>query len=303
MFIHNANVNGTVRGLSFVVATEVSGAVGGPDLIVEPIQIGITNFDAQITLDVLNGVRFSVRQGAIGDNPVFTANEVRGFYVEGMQHSSPEFEQFVIGDFYGLKIDDMWGDGSDVGPDDSMVNSYGVFIADQSGANNTWSIKTGTAKNEFGGDMFFSGASSGLPFGAFYGNNIGWTSTAFGGGGTFVIINTLTTGAALNLTTFQNTQELLINKTGKYLVTWALSGEIAGANKHIEAAPGVNGTANVAGRNHVETGHANEEYAMSGTAILSLNATNTLSLMITNTDNNTQITVHHVNLTAVQIGG
>ncbi len=154
-----------------------------------------------------------------------------------------------------------------------------------------------------GGDFYFEGAGTGLPYGAFYGNNIGWTSTAFGGGGAFIIVNTLTASANLNLTTFQNTQELLITKTGKYLVTWSLSVEANGADKHAEAGLGINGTANIEGRQHIHLSSSNKEDSMSGTAILSLTATNTLSLMITNIDDNTQLTVEHVNLSAVMVGG
>lgn len=142
------------------------------------------------------------------------------------------------------------------------------------------------------------------PFGTFYGNNIAFASVAFGGGGTFVIVSDVgITGGEVNQTTFQNNQELLIAIAGKYLVTWALSGECAGANKHIEIAPGIGGVANLAGRNHFETGHANEEYTVAGTCILDLAAAATLSVMITNADDNAQVSVHHVNLTAVLVGG
>lgn len=152
------------------------------------------------------------------------------------------------------------------------------------------------------GDFIFEGDGVGLPFGAMYGNNIEWTSVAFGGGGTFVIIDTLT-GGEVNNTTFQNTQELLIATEGRYLINWSLSAEVAVANKHIEIGIGVNGTANVAGRQHIELPSANKEEGVSGTAILDLAATNTISLMITNLDDNTQVEVHHVNLTLTHIGG
>ncbi len=153
-----------------------------------------------------------------------------------------------------------------------------------------------------GGDLVCIGDGSGLPYGGMYGNNIGWTSVAFGGGGTFVIINTLS-GGEVNETTFQNTQELLIAKAGRYLINWSCSVEALGADKHAEAGIGVNGTVNIAGREHIHIGSANKEDSMSGTAILDLAATNTIALMITNVDDDTQLTVEHASLTVVHIGG
>ncbi|MCK5606108.1 hypothetical protein KAR91_29690, partial [Candidatus Pacearchaeota archaeon] len=139
--------------------------------------------------------------------------------------------------------------------------------------------------------------------GSFYGNNIAWTSVAFGGGGTFVIISDANIVAGdVDDTAFQNNQELLIGTAGKYLINWNISVEASGANKHIEAGIGVDGTCNAAGRMHMETKTANEEDAFGGTAILDLAATNTISIMITNVDDNTQLEVHHVNLTVVKIG-
>ena len=180
-----------------------------------------------------------------------------------------------------------------------------TLVVNKTGYTDKVGIGTATPDGKLhikGGDLIFEDDGSGLPYGGFYGNNISWSSTQFGGGGTFVIINTLT-GGEVNKTTFQNTQELLIATAGRYLVTWALTAEGQQRDNHIEAGIGINGVCNVAGRNHVHISQSNKEQAMSGTAILDLAATNTLSVMITNVESDNITTVEHVTLTAVHIGG
>lgn len=155
----------------------------------------------------------------------------------------------------------------------------------------------------FNGDIGFD-PGHGLRYGSFYGNNIGFRSVAFGGGGTYVIVSDANiTGGRVNDTTFQNDQELLIAVAGDYSVVWDMSAEAAGVNKHVEAGLGIGGAIQAPGRNHIETKFANEEEAFGGNTILALVAGDTLSVMITNEDDNTQVTVHHINLTATLIGG
>lgn len=155
------------------------------------------------------------------------------------------------------------------------------------------------------GDLLFVG-SAGLTYGSFWGNDIAFTSSAFGGGGTFVIVSDAgITGGETDNTSFQNNQELLIaaNRGGRYKITWSIDAEVAAANKHVEAGIGINGTIQNPGRNHFEAAGANNEYALCGSAILNLAATNTVSVMVTNADGNDQVTVEHVNLSIMQIGG
>lgn len=161
-----------------------------------------------------------------------------------------------------------------------------------------------------GGDTHWVGGG-GLIFGSFWGNEIGWTSVAFGGGGTFVVISdaAITAGQTHN-TTFQGNQELDIGAAGEgmYLVTYSMSAKATGANKHIVSAIGVDPAgvgapaAQNDGRNHVVS-VGNAEFALAGDAILDLSNDSEVMLMITNETDNTQVTVEHVNLTIVQIGG
>ena len=151
-----------------------------------------------------------------------------------------------------------------------------------------------------------------LPLGSFYGNDI--DVTVAGGTGSFseVTHGDIATGQLHNVThntSSENTLDIGIF-AGMYLVNWSMALEAdGGAAKHIVGAIGVdaggedgNLTVQNDGQNHIESTGTNEN-AMSGTAILDLSANSEVGLMVTNIDDNTDIIVHHVNLTIVQIGG
>lgn len=157
-------------------------------------------------------------------------------------------------------------------------------------------------------DTYWVGAGTGLPYGSFWGNELGFVSA--GGTGTFFEISdaSITVGQT-NLTTFQNNQELAVAKAGVYQVVWSMSVKATGANKHIVGGIGVDvpGGADALviqndGRNHaVSTGNA--EFGIAGTAILDLAASSEVGLMATNETDGTNVTVEHVSLSIIQIGG
>lgn len=156
------------------------------------------------------------------------------------------------------------------------------------------------------GDTHFVG-SGGLLFGSFYGNDLADVTlgTAFAGG--FVIVSDASISAGqVNNTTFQNNQELLIATAGMYLVNYSVSVE-AGVNQHVVTAIGVGGAAQNDGQSHTVLAAGASESAVSGTAILDLAATSTVSIMIDNESGNAtpvnDVTVEHLSLTLVQIGG
>ena len=160
--------------------------------------------------------------------------------------------------------------------------------------------------------LAFVGATAGLVFGSFYGNNIGFTVA--GGTGSFsaVFDGDITTGQLLNIThnaAGENTLDIGVY-AGMYQIIWSMALEaVGGAGKHIEAAIGVdagggagNLTANVAGRSHIHTQGVNEN-SIGCNALLDLSANSEVGVMVTNVDDNTNITVHHICLSMVQIGG
>jgi hypothetical protein len=160
---------------------------------------------------------------------------------------------------------------------------------------------------EADGDVSLVGGA-GFVSGSFWGNEIAFVTA--GGTGTYSDVTDadITAGQTHN-TTFQNNQELDIGAyAGMYLVNWSMSVKGTGANKHIVGGIGVDagGTGTLViqndGRNHamsVGTG----EFGISGTAILDLSANSEVGLMVTNETDNTNVTVEHVSLSIVQIGG
>ncbi len=196
----------------------------------------------------------------------------------------------------------MWQDDADtetriISDDDHYITEAGVF-------------HSGDGTNEVqilaDGDIVFVG-TAGLPYGSFWGNEIAFV--AAGGTGTYFEISDADIAVGqTNLTTFQNNKELAVTKAGVYKVAYSMSVKATGANKHIVGGIGVDAggagslTIQNDGRNHaVSTGNA--EFAISGTAILDLSASSEVGLMATNETDNTNVTVEHVTLSIIQVGG
>ncbi len=149
--------------------------------------------------------------------------------------------------------------------------------------------------------------AAGLHFGGFWGNDLGDVilGTAFGGG--FVIVSNagVTTGE-LNLTTFQNDQEVKVSIEGRYLVVYSASVE-AGVNQHIVSGIGIGGAVQDCGQTHSVMSAGASETNLSSTAILDLAADDTVSVMIDNESGNAtpvnDVTVEHISLSLIQVGG
>lgn len=185
------------------------------------------------------------------------------------------------------------------GPPGLHITAAAPITIGDGGTTNYVSVNHSTS------DMTFVGGA-GLIFGSFWGNNIAFVTA--GGTGTFSVISDadITVGQT-NGTTFQNNQELDIGAfLGMYLVNYSVTAKGTGANKHLVTAIGVDsGAGDVAqndGRSHAIT-LGSAELAMGGTAILDLSATDEVSVMITNETDNTNITIEHVSLSIVQVGG
>lgn len=211
----------------------------------------------------------------------------------------------VFANFYGGAIGTFTGDGS-------IITAYGLYLGDVTGGDTNYAIYTNAGDIRIGGDTYWEGDSAGLSYGSLYGNDIGFTVA--GGTGSFsaVVDGDITTGQLHNVTHNSAGENTLDIGTyaGRYKVDWALSLQAdGGAAKHIEGGIGVDadGTAGSLtiqnpGRQHIESVGTGEN-CMSGTAILDLAANAEVGLMVTNIDDNTNITVEHINLTIVQIGG
>lgn len=157
----------------------------------------------------------------------------------------------------------------------------------------------------FGGDGN-AADDSGLPYGSFYGNHIGW-SQANAVQNTWYNISDadISDGELMNVEHDGN-GKLGIATAGRYLINYSVCFEDDVANDHIETGIEVSGSGSAVspGQGHSENKFASEEEHLSGTLILDLAVEDTLEIAIRTTDNNTPtISVQSVNMTVVLIGG
>jgi hypothetical protein len=154
------------------------------------------------------------------------------------------------------------------------------------------------------GDTRFLGGA-GLPFGSCYGNEIAWTQASAVQNTWYEISDADMANGQLHDVAHDGNGKLTVTYAGMYLCNYAISGETdAGAGTHIQCTFSVSGTETNDGMNHSETIGANSQIAMSGVAILDLAASATLEVSIRTTDAGTpDISVDHLNITCVQIGG
>lgn len=179
------------------------------------------------------------------------------------------------------------------------VDTTGITYIGDAGVTNYLQIDSDADTKFVGG--------AGFPFGSFWGNEIAFVTA--GGTGTYTEIAdaNITVGQTHN-TTFQNNKELAVTFAGMYKIEWSMSVKGTGANKHIVGGIGMDAggagslTIQNDGRNHaVSTGNA--EFTLSGMAILDLSANSEVGLMVTNETDNSNITVEHVNISILQVGG
>ena len=154
------------------------------------------------------------------------------------------------------------------------------------------------------GDLVFLGSGTGLPYGSCYGNEIGWTQASAVQNTEYLISDADIADGELNLATHDGSGKLTLTKAGRYLINWGIDVESSVVNQHIVCGIAVSGTGTNAGQSHVEPKFANEEESTGSTAILSLSANATIELFVKCTDAGTpNISVSHMNLTAVMVGG
>jgi len=158
------------------------------------------------------------------------------------------------------------------------------------------------------GDTKWTG-TAGLVFGTCYGNHIAYDVNS---GGTasqnvwYNIADSDMTSGPLNNVTHDGNGKLTVTEPGMYLVSYSICFQDNVANDHIEVGIEVSGSgsADAAGRCHLENKFANEEEHMSSSTILDLADNATLEMAIRTTDSDDPvISVQAINLTAVIVGG
>lgn len=153
-----------------------------------------------------------------------------------------------------------------------------------------------------GGDVAFIGSGSGLAYGSYYGNEIGWSQATAAQDTWYEITDADTAAGKLNQVAFTDS-ELTVTPAGDYHVTWNASVEVSLPNKHVQVAIMVDGVAQDAGINHVEFVTANTQGTLGGNAPVSVGAGGVVSLAIRTTDTGTpDLAIDHIMLSLVQVG-
>lgn len=162
---------------------------------------------------------------------------------------------------------------------------------------------TNALKVNKGGDTYFIGSGSGLPFGSCYGNEIGWTQASAVQDTWYLVSDTDMADGQLNLVTHDGSGKLTVTKAGMYHVLFTSTIECSLLGKHVQVGISVNGASPTQGINHFEIQTPQAQIELSGNAILSLTANQTIEVAMRTTDTGTpDLTCDHLNITIVQIG-
>ncbi len=153
-------------------------------------------------------------------------------------------------------------------------------------------------------DILFQNANHGLMYGSCWGNDIAWTQASAVQNTWYPVSDTDMTDGQLNGVTHDGSGKLTVTNAGRYLVNYGAAVESSVLNEHIETGISVSGTVANDGRNHFHVGTPNVEVPVSCTAILSLAASATIEFAVRTPDAGTpNITVQHLNISVVQVGG
>lgn len=152
-------------------------------------------------------------------------------------------------------------------------------------------------------DTYFTGAGSGLPYGACYGTGINWTQTSAAQNTWYLVSDADMNDAPLNMITHDGSGKLTVSKAGVYKIDMAISMQCSGTNKHIEYGVSQNGASPVMYQREY-LGAVSEDQHGSLSRLISCSANDTLELAVRTTDTGTpNITVDNLSITCVQVGG
>ena len=142
-----------------------------------------------------------------------------------------------------------------------------------------------------------------IPYGSCWGNEIGWTQAAAVQNTWYEISDADMADGQLSGVTHDGSGKLTLATAGKYLVNYSCSAECNTVNKHIQFTISLSGTEQNDGMSHWDTGSPNQQFHVSGTAILSVTAGQTIEVSGRTTDAGTpDISVDHLNITVLQVG-
>lgn len=185
----------------------------------------------------------------------------------------------------------------------SVTRQMTILVSGNVGFNET----NPQAKFHLAGDMLFSGASSGLPFGEI--NVIGnVTETAIATQNVYVQITTFNAnGESLNVTPDHTNDHLTITKAGRYFISCSITlNSVGGSGSTAEMEVKKNNGTSRVGSLHVDrslSGGGTESGAITLTGIANLSVSDTIEVWIKNETNTQNYVVEDITLTISQKGG
>lgn len=192
----------------------------------------------------------------------------------------------------------------------TLTNNYGLYISDQTAGADNWAIYTNAGNIRLGGDTYWEGSGTGLPFACIHGYDENDTITIAGAGiANKVQIDSFDTDTAENNMDADHTNEhIQVTKAGFYLCTVSITIESTGAGGGDEIGIGVYKNN---GATLFENCHCHRQLAGGGgdvgscsiSGIIDLAANDTIEVWIWNEDSADDVIVDDISLSLVQLGG
>ncbi len=155
-------------------------------------------------------------------------------------------------------------------------------------------------------DLIFTGDSSGLPYGSMYNHDTS-TNVDINAVGINVMVRIPSgfTVGQTNLSTFQNSREIVVTKAGRYKIDWSISFTSDAAAKEIEGSVMINNAIDIQSSAHRRINTGADTGNMGGTCILDLAASDVIALGVLNetAGGDLDVNIEHANLSFVMVGG
>lgn len=141
-----------------------------------------------------------------------------------------------------------------------------------------------------------------LPYGNFFGSEIGWEQVAAQGAWYDITDEDIALNGEHNML-FQNNGEIKILAAGWHIVNCFLTIDCSIANKHVLTGIGLNHAAETPGITHHEFGRAGEEHSLSTSCLLLLAVNDIVTVGVETPDTgDPTLKVDHIGLTVLKIG-
>jgi hypothetical protein len=193
----------------------------------------------------------------------------------------------------------------------TVTNIYGLYIEDiDDGSTLNYSIYTKAGDVRLGGDTYFEGSGSGMPYGGISATDVASTITISGTGtANKVQVTAFNANDPSNLTTPNHTtDDITIIKTGVYRVTCFISSESVGGLGYkvgygIWKNNGATQLTNLHSHRDFATGAGGEHGSVALGGHVSLTVGDTIELWVWNDTNTANVIIDDVTLSLEMVGG